>query len=188
MPLQCPLAVVAPTLDAPVLAVLARADGPFTGRQVHKLAGRGTEHGVRNALQRLVGHGVVRRSRAGSSYLSTLNRQHLAAPHVIALARLRDELLVRWQDLIARWPVQPRVVVLLGSAARGDMRPDDVRVTFRQGETAPVVGAQGRRWRPVQHLCSRVLHLDRWARGETDEPCCFRHGERQANRVLWDAW
>lgn len=124
MQLQNPLAVVAPTLDAPVLGVLARADQSFTGRQVHQLAERGTEQGVRNALERLVEQGVVLRSRAGSSYLYSLNRRHLAAPHVIALATLRDELFDRWRELIAQWPVQPRVVVLFGSAARGEMRPD----------------------------------------------------------------
>lgn len=124
MQLQNPLAVVAPTLDAPILAVLARADQSFTGRQVHQLAGRGTEQGVRNVLERLVVQGVVLRARAGSSYLYSLNQRHLAAAHVIALATLRDELFNRWRELIAQWPMQPRVVVLFGSAARGEMRPD----------------------------------------------------------------
>jgi predicted nucleotidyltransferase len=122
--LQNPVGVVAPTLDAPVIAVLARAEQSFTGRQVHRLAGHGTEQGVRNALERLVEQGVVRRSQAGASYLYELNRQHLAAPHLIGLATLRDDLFARWRELIGQWPVQPRVVVLFGSAARGDMRPN----------------------------------------------------------------
>ena len=40
MQLHNPVGVVTPTLDAPVLAVLARAKHPFTGRQVHRLAGQ----------------------------------------------------------------------------------------------------------------------------------------------------
>ncbi len=124
MQLQDPLAVVAPTLDAPVLAVLARAEQPFTGRQVHQLSQRGTEQGVRNALERLVRQGIVLRSQVGASYLYSLNRRHLAAPHVVALATLRDELFERWRQQIGQWPVQPRVVVLFGSAAKGDMRPE----------------------------------------------------------------
>lgn len=124
MQLHNPVGVVTPTLDAPVVAVLARAEQSFTGRQVHRLAGHGTEQGVRNALERLVEQGVVRRSRAGSSYLYELNRQHVAAPHLIGLATLRDELFSRWRELISQWPVQPRVVVLFGSAARGYMRLD----------------------------------------------------------------
>lgn len=124
MQLQNPIGVVTPTLDAPVLAVLARAEQSFTGRQVHQLAGQGTEQGVRNALGRLVEQGVVLRSQAGASYLYTLNRQHLAAPHVVGLATLRDELFARWRELVAQWPVQPRAVVLFGSAARAEMRLD----------------------------------------------------------------
>jgi predicted nucleotidyltransferase len=124
MQLQNPVGVLTPTLDAPVLAVLARVEQSFTGRQVHQLAGRGTEQGVRNALARLVEQGVVLQSRAGSAYLYQLNRRHLAAPHLAGLAAMRDELFSRWRRLIEGWPVQPRVVVLFGSAARGEMRPD----------------------------------------------------------------
>jgi hypothetical protein len=124
MQLQNPVGVLTPTLDAPVVAVLARVEQSFTGRQVHQLAGHGTEQGVRNALARLVEQGVVLQSRAGSSYLYQLNRRHLAAPHLVGLAAMRDELFSRWRGLIAGWPVQPRVVVLFGSAVRGEMRPD----------------------------------------------------------------
>jgi predicted nucleotidyltransferase len=122
--LHDPFGVVTPTLDGSVLPVLALADQSFTGRQVHQLAGRGTEQGVRNALERLVAQGLVLRTQAGSSYLYELNRRHLAAPHVVGLATMRDELLARWRQIIEGWPVQPRAVVLFGSAARGDMRLD----------------------------------------------------------------
>lgn len=124
MQLQDPFGVVTPTLDGSVLSVLALADQSFTGRQVHQLAGRGTEQGVRNALARLVAQGVVLRSQAGSSYLYELNRRHLAAPHVVGLATVRDELFARWRQLIEGWSLRPRAVVLFGSAARGEMRLD----------------------------------------------------------------
>lgn len=121
MLLHNPIGVVAPTLDAPVLAVLARADEAFTGRQVHRLAGQGTEQGVRNALERLVDQGLVMRTTAGAAYLYRLNRQHLAAPHVEGLAGLRDELFARWRAGIAAWPITPVAVLMFGSAARGTM-------------------------------------------------------------------
>lgn len=124
MQLHQPFGVVTPTLDGPVLSVLALADQSFTGRRVHQLAGRGTEQGVRNALERLVSQGIVLRSQAGSSYLYELNRQHLASSHLVGLARMRDELFARWRQLIESWPLRPRAVVLFGSAARGDMRVD----------------------------------------------------------------
>lgn len=43
---------------------------------------------------------------------------------MVALATLREEPLERWREQISQWPVQPRVVVLFGSAAQGEMRPD----------------------------------------------------------------
>lgn len=135
MQLQNPLGVVSPTLDAPVLAVVARAERSFTGREVHRLATRGTEQGVRNALERLVEQGVVLRSRAGSSYLYELNRRHLAAPHLVGLATLRDELFARWREHVAAWPAQPRLVMLFGSAARGEMHLDsDIDLLVVTGE------------------------------------------------------
>ena len=124
MQLQNPVGVVTTTLDGPVLAVLGRAERAFSGRQVHRLAAVGTEQGVRAALERLVKQGVVVRTRAGQAYLYELNQEHLAAPYLVGLAKLRDELFARWSDHIAQWPVQPRVVVLFGSAARGEMRVD----------------------------------------------------------------
>ncbi len=136
MQLQHPFGVVTPTLDGSVLSVLALADQSFTGRQVHQLAGRGTEQGVRNALERLVAQGMVLRSQAGSSYLYELNRRHLAAPHVVGLATVRDELFARWRQLIEGWPLRPRAVVLFGSAARGEMQLDsdiDLLVVVDEG-------------------------------------------------------
>lgn len=53
MDLSRPLTVIVPTVDADVLAVLARATASFTGRQVHQIAGRHSERGVRIALDRL---------------------------------------------------------------------------------------------------------------------------------------
>lgn len=124
MQLHQPFGVVTSTLDGAALSVLALAEQPFTGRRIAQLAGRGTEQGIRNALERLVSQGIVLRSPAGSAYLYELNRQHLAAPYVVGLAGVRDELFARWRQLIEDWPVRPRAVVLFGSAARGDMRPD----------------------------------------------------------------
>jgi hypothetical protein len=122
--LSRPLTVVAPTVDADVLAVLANAEAEFTGRQVHQVAGRHSEKGVRNALHRLVGQGIVSSRRAGKADLYSLNRNHLAAPHVAALAALRHELLARISGELAGWVEAPVFAALFGSAATGRMRPD----------------------------------------------------------------
>lgn len=124
MDLAEPLAVVTPTVDAVVLTVLAGADAEFTGRHVQMVAGRHSEKGVRNALHRLVAQGIVTSRRAGPADLYRLNRAHLAAPYVEALANLRAELLGRLRSEIADWEVRPAFAALFGSAARGGMRLD----------------------------------------------------------------
>lgn len=124
MDLGRPLTVITPTVDADVLAVLARADASFTGRQTHRLVGRHSEAGVRNALERLARQGIVLRSEAGRAYLYRLNREHLAAPQIVALAGLRQELFRSVASEVAGWQVQPVLVAVFGSAARNDMRED----------------------------------------------------------------
>jgi len=119
--LHHPLAVITPTVDGDVLAVLAGAVAAFTGREVHRLAGRYSEAGVRNALGRLVDQGIVLVERVGPSYSYQLNRHHLAAPHIVALAGLGVEFLARLRGRLARWDPPPVYAALFGSAARGDM-------------------------------------------------------------------
>lgn len=124
MDLARPLALITPTVDGDVLAVLARANASFTGRQVHQVAGRHSERGVRNALQRLSAQGIVTRERVGSADLYQLNRAHLAAPYVEAMARLRDELLHRLAGEFKRWSAPAVFAAVFGSAARGGMHSE----------------------------------------------------------------
>lgn len=122
--LSRPLAVVTPTVDADVLVVLAGASASFTGRQVHQISGRHSEKGVRNALQRLCLQGLVSRTPAGSADLYELNRDHLAAEHVLGLARMQAELWRRISAMASGWRLVPLYVAVFGSAARGDMNLD----------------------------------------------------------------
>jgi predicted nucleotidyltransferase len=122
--LDRPLQVVTPTVDGDVLAALGRADSAFTGRGLHRLIGRHSPDGVRRAVERLAGQGIVHVAIAGPSKLYSLNRDHLAAPHIVALARLREELLDRLRQRLVSWSVQPAYAALFGSAARGEMRID----------------------------------------------------------------
>jgi DNA-binding transcriptional ArsR family regulator len=120
MDLSEPWAAVAPTLDGPVLAVLASTNRPLAAREVARLVRRGSWGGVRKVLVRLAGHGIVSVQEAGSVTLYTLNRQHLAAPAVGLLVGLREELVRRLSEVIPSWSVAPVHVSLFGSAARGD--------------------------------------------------------------------
>lgn len=123
MDFRRPLKVLTPTLDGDVLAVLARGEQELSGREVHRLVGHSSEQGVRRALERLAEQGVVFRRRAGRANLYALNRDHVAAPAIEQLARLRSELIDRLRQLSGAWKIKPTVALLFGSVARGDAGP-----------------------------------------------------------------
>jgi predicted nucleotidyltransferase len=87
-----PHVAVSPGVEGEALVVLARTTAPLTGRQIARLARRGTSASVSAALDRLVAQGLVQRQHAGR--------------------RLRDTL--------ERWQPSPLHASMFGSAARGD--------------------------------------------------------------------
>jgi predicted nucleotidyltransferase len=111
-----PLRAVVPTLDGPVVAVLAATTAPLALAEVHRRAGGGSKSGIRRVLLRLVAEGVVHEVPGGY----VLNREHLAAPAVELLANLYGELLARIRGEIEDWARAPILVGLFGSAARRD--------------------------------------------------------------------
>lgn len=116
MDVAMPLRSVVPTLDGPVVAVLAATTAPLSLAEVYRRAGGGSKSGIRRVLLRLVSEGVVHEVPGG--YL--LNREHLAAPAVEILANLHGELLARIRGEIDGWAEAPVLVGLFGSAARRD--------------------------------------------------------------------
>lgn len=133
-----PLSVIAPTLDGDVLAVLAGAEEEFTGRRIHRVLGRGSEHGIRKAADRLVEQGIVSRRQAGQAKLYSLNRGHLAAPYVEGLSTLLVQLVERLTATVAGWDVPPALVFLFGSVARGDAGSDSDLDLFVVRKAMPV--------------------------------------------------
>lgn len=140
MELQHPLRVVTPTADADVLRVLARADAAFTGREVSRLVTDYSRSGVRKVLERLVAQGIVLQDRAGPAYQYRLNRAHLAALHIIALTRLRDQFDETVVGLVDGWSLPAEAVVLFGSAARGEMTVDSDIDLLAVGPTGDPTG------------------------------------------------
>jgi predicted nucleotidyltransferase len=120
MDMSRPISTVIPTLDGPVLAVLARTNQPLTGRRVHQLAAAGSETGTRKVLRRLADTGLVIATEVGASVQYSLNRNHLAAAAVLELTTLRQQLLQRIRAAIEQWPHRPIHASVFGSTARGD--------------------------------------------------------------------
>jgi DNA-binding PadR family transcriptional regulator len=137
MDLKNPLRSVAPTVDADVLAVLARTHAPLTGVRVQRLAGRSYAQ-VREVLHRLVADGLVDSERHGNVVSYSLNRAHVLAAAVEAAASGDDEVERRLRDALDSWDPTPAAVVIFGSFARRDgdtgsdidillIRSDDVK-------------------------------------------------------------
>jgi predicted nucleotidyltransferase len=116
--LSVPLQDVTPGVRGALLQALARLEKPMTRRQVAVAAGvaPGNGNGVLNSL---IIAGLVTETKAGNASLVMLNRNHLAAPSVIALAGLRGELIRRLRERLSVWP-DLRGSWLFGSVARGE--------------------------------------------------------------------
>jgi predicted nucleotidyltransferase len=119
-----PIRSVIPSITGSVLAVLARSHEPLTGREVENHVKPVASHrGVQLALEGLVSAGVVDRVTKGRSALYSLNRDHVAADGIVALASMRDELIARMKAAIGGWKAKVRSATLFGSFARGDGGP-----------------------------------------------------------------
>lgn len=141
-----PLRTVSPTVDADVLAVLSRTHAGLSGAKVARLAGRSYAQAT-GVLRRLVDQGVVEVEQHGRTYSYRLNRDHVLAPAVEALASAADEVEARVRAAVERWKPRPRAVVLFGSFARRDGDPvSDIDVCLVRpdgvAEDAPTWTAQ----------------------------------------------
>lgn len=116
MDVSMPISSVVPSLDGPVLAVLAGTTGPTGLAEIHRRAGRGSKSGVRQVLMRMVESGLIHEIPGGF----VLNRKHLAAPAVEILAEMHGELVRRIRSLVDTWDADVSLAGLFGSAARRD--------------------------------------------------------------------
>jgi hypothetical protein len=115
-----PLRGIIPTLDAPVLEVLAGTTRRLSGREVHRLAGAGSVRGVQLVLARLLRQGLISAEEHAGATLYAANRGHLAWPALEALVGLRRQLVERIREIVTGWAIAPLHVSLFGSAARRD--------------------------------------------------------------------
>ena len=171
MELGHPLAVVTPTLDGEVLAVLAQHEGSFTTGQVHRVLTRFSEEGIRKVLVRLTHQGVVLSERVGQAYSYRLNRDHLAAGPIIELAEMQATLLARVEERLANWAFPPLYAAVFGSAAQATMTAEsDLDLLLVRADDTPgpawdeqvgALAADITRWigndvRPLEYTASEL--------------------------------
>jgi len=118
MNLGTPLLDVSPAVRGALLQVLARLEQPVTRRQL--AAAAGVSPGNASAvIEDLIRAGLVNGTVAGRSSMVVLNRNHLAAGPLLALAGLRGELIRRLRQRLSQWPGLEGAWIF-GSVVRGD--------------------------------------------------------------------
>ena len=118
MDLGSPVLDIAPAVRGALLQALARLEQPVTRRRL--AAAAGVAPGNASAvIEELIQAGLVSETVAGRSSMVVLNRDHLAAGPVLALAGLRGELIRRLRERLSAWP-ELNGAWLFGSVARGD--------------------------------------------------------------------
>lgn len=178
MLLHSPLTTVTPTVGGDVLAALAGAEDWFTTARLHVLIPDRSREGIRRALSRLAEQGVVDVLVAGSTRTYQLNRDHLAAPAITALASMKAALLdrLRWQ--LEQWIPAPMFAGVFGSAATGVMSTSsDIDLFLLHPGESPsgwdealdALTTQARRWtgNPVNAL---VMTIDEARHSAAMEP------------------
>jgi len=155
MDLSRPWAPIRSALDMEVVRVLRGTTRQLTGREVARLVRTGSQPAVNASLRRLAEEGVLRAEEAGSAYLYTLNREHLATAALELLADIRAELERRLRAEIGAWDIAPSHASIFGSATRGDgdrQSDIDLFVVRPRG-----VSADDPRWRAqLDQLAERI--------------------------------
>ena len=121
MELGHPFRTVTPSLDGEILAVLVRLSDECTAPRIHSIIGEFSESGVRKACARLSAQGIVLQRRVGHADVYQLNREHVAADAVIAIAELRDTFVDRLSANLGAWQQPCAYAALFGAATRRSM-------------------------------------------------------------------
>lgn len=112
-------------VDAIVLEVITRSDTPYTLSQIFQLQrGTASRTSLRSSLNRFVQHGLISESQFGKTFTYQLNRNHLLYAPLMQIASAKERFFELLRSEVGSWPVQPRTVMVFGSAARGEMTLD----------------------------------------------------------------
>jgi len=118
-----PIEALIPGAQGRILAVLAETSAELNLRTLARLSGVSLAQASR-VMPGLVNLGVVTRRDVPPSALFRLVTDHVAARAVLELARARTNVLEELDRRAAALEPPPVTVVVYGSLARGDSRPD----------------------------------------------------------------
>lgn len=183
---------VIPSAHGAVLGVLARTSEPITGRRIATLTRpRFSQSRVNRVLGELARDGIADVDvRPPASYYR-LNREHVAARGILALASMWQTLLDRIQAALSDWPTQPVAAWLFGSAARAEadtasdldiiiVRPDHLSDDDEPWQNRlDDLAAQVRRW--SGNACELLVLT------ESELQAAVRRGDRLMDELRRDA-
>ncbi len=182
---------VIPSAHGAVLGVLARTSEPLTGRRIATLTRpQFSQSRVNRVLGELARDGIAEVDDRPPSRYYRLNRDHVAAPGILALATMWQTLLDRIQTSLTKWPTQPVATWLFGSAARAeaDATSDIDILVVRQDQQS-----DDEAWQPqLDHLADQVR---RWSGNacemlvltESDLQVAVHRGDRLIDELRRDA-
>jgi predicted nucleotidyltransferase len=149
---------------------------------------KGTEAGVRRAIDRLARHGLLSSEQVGDRIVYSLNHDHVLHPAVVALLRAEDELPRRLRKEISSWQLPPASAVMYGSAARrdGDIDSDVDLLLIRP----PDFGSRQRDlWASQVHRLRNLVQ--RWTGNRcqvTDRSVSSLKGLARSREPIIDEW
>jgi predicted nucleotidyltransferase len=133
-----------------LLRALVQLDSPVSGREAQRLAGIKSVSGAGHAFDDLTDLGILFREEVGGAHLYRMNREHVLAHALMDLFRAEERQLASLREILrerletADLMAAVRSVVIFGSIARGETRPDsdlDLLVVVDNEDAIGLVGA-----------------------------------------------
>jgi predicted nucleotidyltransferase len=136
---------------------------PLSGRAIAALTnGKVSQRRANDVLGELSTAGVVLRDDRPPAKLYHLNRDHVAAAGISALAEQWEVLLQRIRDDLAGWSPAPVTACLFGSAARGEGGPDsDIDILLVSSDKVRSQAQAERAWQ--EHADSLAERVRAWS-------------------------
>ena len=183
MDFRHPVAAVIPGAQGHILQALALASSELSVRALARVCGVSAAQTSR-VMPGLVSLGLVERREVPPSALFRLNRDHVAAPAILMLAKAHDVAIERLREAARKITVAPINMTLFGSLARGeaDAESDADVLVVRPDELSEddVQWSGGMdRWRDIaEHILGNDVNLLEVSRSEAQR----RMGK---NTALW---